>query len=120
MATAGTRPSSVALEGRFQVFDGEDGQIDNVRRIEHPDGRVSFIIEYAGVDERWELRVDSPDGRSFRGAMRSPDWEIEYTVSLELWQAPGGEQEWLLLGAYEHDDEGRVDWAITLWADEPE
>lgn len=52
--------------------------------------------------------------------MRSPDWEIEYTVSLELWQAPGGEQQWLLLGVYEHVDEGRVDWAITLWADEPQ
>jgi hypothetical protein len=30
------------------------------------------------------------------------------------------EQEWLLLGVYEHEDEGEVNWAIKLWVDEPQ
>src|SRR5262245_40106214 len=95
--------SATRLAGSFVVYHDElakDGNIEIARRLVLPDGRTAFTIEYEDIEEKWELRVESRDGRSFRGTMSSPDWDDAYTVEMTLWRAPDDEEEWLLLGTF--------------------
>jgi hypothetical protein len=117
------QPEVLRLAGTFVVYtaDYEDeGVIENARRISHADGRVAFIIEHAAPDDRWDLRVESSDGRRFRGRMTSPDWDVESEVTLDLWAAPDGDQEWLLIGTWTDDEDGEIDWSITLFVQDDE
>lgn len=112
---------STPLVGSFIVYDedyGKEGDIETARRVELPDGRIAFTIEYEDVDEAWELRIESRDGRHFRGSMSSPDWDDAYTVEMALWQAPDDEPEWLLLGTWSDGETEEVHWSITLYAEE--
>lgn len=117
-------PDVLRLSGDYTVYtaDYEDeGVIDDARRVTYPDGRIAFIVEHdADDDDRWELRIESRDGRSFRGRMTSPDWDVEYTVTMDLWISPDDDQEWLLLGTWTDEDEGDIAWSITLFADDEE
>lgn len=112
--------SVLPLAGHFHEFDGEERSIEVARRIEHPDGHSTIIVEYSDVDEEWEMRLESRDGRLFSGMMKSPEWDLEYSVRMELWRATDDEFEWLLLGVYGSEGEGETDWAINLWEEEPE
>jgi hypothetical protein len=115
-------PSSTPLAGSFIVYDedGTEGDIEIAHHLELPDGRTAFTVEYEDVDERWELRLESLDGRNFLGTMSSPDWEDAYVVEMTLWQAPDDEAEWLLLGTWSDDETAPVYWSITLFEEEDE
>jgi hypothetical protein len=52
--------------------------------------------------------------------MTSPEWDVEYPVSLDLWAAPDGEREWLLLGTWTDDEDGEIDWSIALFVEDDE
>jgi len=111
--------TSTPLAGSFTVYDaefGKEGDIEAARRIEHPDGRTAFTIEYEDEDEQWELRIESRDGRDFRGTMSSPDWDDAYRVEMTLWQAPDDDYEWLLLGTWSDDETEEVHWSLHLYA----
>jgi hypothetical protein len=117
------RPESVVrLAGSYKMYDTEDyedgGVIDNARMVRHSDGRVSIIIEQVTADERWDLRLESTTGRSFRGHMTSPDWDVQYPASLELWVAPDDEQDWLLLGTWTNEAGEQISWSINLFAED--
>jgi hypothetical protein len=118
-----TPPSatSTPLAGSFIIYDddyGAEGDIETARRLELPDGRIAFTIEYEDVDEQWELRIASRDGRQFRGTMSSADWDDPYAVEMTLWQAPDDESEWLLLGTFSDEETEEIRWSITLHVDD--
>jgi hypothetical protein len=123
MSARPTRPEVLRLAGTYVVYTAEhedEGVIENARRVRHPDGRIALIIEQTAPDDRWDLRVESSDGRRFRGRMTSPEWDVEYPVSLDLWAAPDGEREWLLLGTWTDDEDGEIDWSIALFVEDDE
>ncbi len=109
------------LSGSFVEYDeehGAEGDIDVARRLDYADGRVAFIAEYADDDGGWELRVESSDGRSFRGTLSIPDWGTKHAVEMTLWRAPDDEAEWLLLGTWIDEDGAEIPWSISLYAAE--
>ena len=114
---------TLSLAGYFEVVHEEGvskGDIDHARRIDYPNGTTSFLIEYKDPDERWELRLSSPRGRTFTGAMKSSEWEHDYQVVMELWRRPDDEREWLLRGYWLEPDEGEVQWAMVLFVEDGE
>jgi hypothetical protein len=115
------KPNAMRLAGSFVEYDevyGGEGDIDIARRIDHPDGRVAFIVEYALDDGGWELRVESSDGRRFHGTLSVPDWGTKHVVELSLWRAPNDDAEWLLVGTWTDEDGSAIPWTINLYIDE--
>lgn len=112
-------PATDLLAGYFRVFDEEydSGDIDTGHRIVHHDGRSTFLVEFMEDDSLVEVRLESKDGRRYRGTMWSVDWDVEYNVQMKLWVSPERDRQWMLLGSWEDPEEGAIDWAITLFPD---
>jgi hypothetical protein len=118
---ADPKPSSMRLSGSFVEYgeeNGNEGDIEVARRLDYPDGRVAFIVEHADDDGGWELRVESSDGRSFRGSLSIRDGGTEHAVEMTLWRAADGEAEWLLLGTWTDEDGAEIPWSLDLYVDE--
>lgn len=116
------QPTSTRLSGSFREYDeeyGGEGDIEIARRLDHTDGRVAFIVEHAGDEGGpWELRIESADGRTFRGTLTIPDWGTKHPVEMVLWRAIDDDDEWLLLGTWTDEDDVEIPWSIELYADE--
>jgi hypothetical protein len=117
-------PTSTRLSGSFIEYDEEyagEGDIDVARRIDHADGRVAFIVEYADDDDSgWELRIESSDGRSFHGTLTIPDSGTKHAVAMTLWRAIDDDAEWLLLGTWTDGNGAEIPWSINLYAEAAE
>ena len=90
------------------------GDVTNARRTALPRGRVTLVIEHEGSEDAWSLRLESTDGRSFRGKLSRPGQSTKHPVAMTLWRSPNDETQWLLLGAWTDEDETEVAWAIEL------
>jgi hypothetical protein len=117
-------PTSTRLSGSFIEYDEEyagEGDIDVARRIDHPDGRVAFLMEYTDDGGGgWELRIESSDGRSFHGTLTIPDWGTKHAVAMTLWRAIDDDAEWLLLGTWTDENGAAIPWSINLYAEAAE
>lgn len=114
-------PSTRALAGSF-IDDFPRGipkPIERAHRIDHADGRVAFLVEFADSEEAWELRLDPARGRELTGRLTFRGYPDPCPVRMEMWRAVDDDDEWLLLGTWTDHAEGETTgWAITLFADD--
>lgn len=111
-------PNRIRLEGHHYPLSHDDeleGVIEEARFITRDENRQEFVLRGRDEDNTlWESHLYSKDGRAFSGKMTSKEWDCEYSVEMELWVSPTGDQERLLLGTYHAVDDPKVKWCITL------
>lgn len=111
----------IALAGSYEELDGEDSSftdLEDATRIDHPDGRVEFVVQHDDPDDPWEARLSAPPGsRTFTGQMWSRAWDDRYQLHAELWVSPE-DDEWLLLGTAHGEGEDPVDFKLVLYEEE--
>lgn len=114
-------PEVTRLAGTYEELTGEGSSftdIEQATRIDHADGSVDFLIHQTDPEDPWEARLSAPAGsRTFTGQMWSNAWDDRYELHAELWVSPD-DDEWLLLGTAEGDDEDVVDFKLVLFEDE--
>lgn len=109
---------ALRLQGVAEIYQPDDGV--PLRRCVMArggqEGASTIVVEWTEDGDPIEMKLTSPDGVLFTGAMTSKAWTEKTKVDMTLWTTAAGDR-WLLDGVYQ-SSEGEQRWMITLAPDD--